>query len=153
MRNKRQLWPILCGTLATLAINATAQPAADSEGLLNFKAALENHPAPYETQIKTLLEGDKAFLQSGGLIVLTGVKVRTFGTNGAAEMIALAPHCIFDSGGRMVSSTGFLQVQSADGKFLLEGEGFTLGQTNALLILSNRVHTVVRFAPGTVTQP
>jgi len=141
------------GVLAFSASVTHGQPTAGTEGILNFKAPLENHPSPNEAQVKTLLEGDKARLQTGGFILVSSAKVKTFSTNGTLELVALAPECLLDSEARSVASTGRLQVQTADGKFFLEGEGFFLGQSNANLVISNRVHTVIRLVPGKSSRP
>jgi hypothetical protein len=34
-------------------------------------------------------------------------------------------------------------METADGKFSIEGEGFLYRQTNSTLLVSNRVHTIV----------
>jgi hypothetical protein len=139
-----------CGLVAILTrVNsvARAQPTGRAE-LMDFRAPLENYPPPYENQAKTLLEGAKAEPQTGGWFLLTGVKLQTFSTNGTLQLLAEAPHCFFDSVHRVVRSAGPLQVKTADGNFQLEGDGFLLQQTNLNLIISNRVHTIIRNTPA-----
>jgi hypothetical protein len=114
----------------------------------DFKFQWENYPPPNEAQVKTLLEGDKAQAQSAGLILLTEARLKTFSTNGTLEVLAQSPKCTLDSVQKTVSSTGALQIQTMDGRFLIEGEGFLLQSTNSHLIISNRVHTVLRSEPG-----
>jgi hypothetical protein len=104
---------------------------------------------PHEMQLKTLLQGAEAEPGSEGLIVITNAKLRTFGENGQLQMLVEAPHCVFDSVRRVVSSPGPLRVRSADGKLNLEGEGFLWQQTNSNLIISNRVRTIIQTLPGT----
>ena len=114
----------------------------------DFKFQWENYPPPNEGQVKTMLEGAKASAQSAGLIMITEARLKTFSTNGTLEMLAQTPKCMLDSVQKTVSSSNALQIQSTDGRFLLEGEGFLLQQTNSHLIISNRVHTVLRYEPG-----
>jgi hypothetical protein len=138
-------------SLSSWLSKARAQQVARSVGL-GFNAQLETYPPPNETQIKTSLEGEKAEPQSGGHILLTEAKLKTFATNGVLEMQAHAPQCIFDTMQRTVSSTGALQIQMVNGRFLVEGKGFLM-QTNGNLILSNQVHTVIRNFPGKFSKP
>lgn len=121
-----------------------AQESSGQMEALNFKVQMENYPPPNEAQTKTLLEGEKAQPLGNGLILLIAAKISTFATNGALETVAQTPRCIFDSAQRIVSSTGTMSIQSADGRFFLEGVGFLL-QTNGNLILSNDVHTIIRM--------
>ena len=58
-------------------------------------------------------------------------------------MTAAAPECVYDSGQRLISSAGPLNVQVAEGKFTIEGEGFLFQQTNSTLWVSNQVHTIL----------
>src|SRR5437879_2519057 len=61
-------------------------------------------------------------------------------------MLVEAPQCLHDAGQRSVSSPGPLRVQTADGKFSIEREGFLWLQTNSRLFIANHVHTVVHAA-------
>jgi hypothetical protein len=138
---------IFSGAAAALALAlfAAGVRADETNGMeaLDFKVQLENFPPPNETQVKTLLEGARARPLPEGMILLTDAKLRTYNTNGALEMLAQAPQCIFDSVQHTVSSTGYLYIQTINGKFSLEGEGFLL-QTNSDLIVSNLVRTAVQ---------
>lgn len=100
---------------------------------------------PHETQMKWLLEGGSARPQGGERIVaVTQAKVQTWRESGEGEMVVEAPQCIYDADQRVVSSPGQLRLRTADGAFDLEGEGFSWQQTNFVLFVSNRVHTIVR---------
>jgi len=133
-------------------LSARAQQAAHAE-LKDFKAALESFPPPNETQPKTLLEGTTAVPLTNGWFLLTGVKLQMFNTNGSLEIVAQSPQCYFDSVTRLVTSSNHLQIRRADGSFILEGDGFLLQQTNFNLIISNHVHTFIRYAPGQLLNP
>jgi hypothetical protein len=140
---------LLIGAAAILAGGVLAGAVLDGEPtgpeMLDFKANLENHPPPNESQVKFLLEGARAQPHSGQ-IWITDAKLTSYRTNGALEIEAETPRCIFDSAQKTVSSREFVQVHTADHRYLLEGEGFLLQQTNSQLTISNRVHTVIRNA-------
>ena len=137
--------PALIG-MAILLI-AAAKPATTREPaatrVKDFSVPQYDDP-PNETRMKSLLTGAEAEPQRGGLIQIKTLKLLTFDDNGAREMIVQAPHCTFDPTQRSVSSPGRLQVESADGKFYLEGQGFCWQQTNSVLIISNRVRVRVQ---------
>ena len=116
-----------------------AQPVVTGQG---FKFT-EYYDAPHETQLKAMLEGAKAERQPDGRVRLTDAKYRTFRETGEGEMAVEAPQCTYDPAQRSISSPGPLRVQTENGKFSIEGEGFLWQQTNATLEVSNRVHTTI----------
>ena len=129
-------------SLAFLAGLARGQSAAGAKG--EAIKVMEPHDPPFESQVKTLLEGASAdMLRGGRLFVLTNARLSTFSTNGTLEMRAETPSCIYDSALKTVSSEQRLQVWTADGMFT-EGYGFLFQFTNSNIIISNRVRTVVR---------
>src|SRR5438093_5696196 len=103
----------------------------------------EYYEPPYQTQLKSLLEGAKVQPQPDGLYLVTEAKLQTWSTNGERQMVVEAPECVHDSVRRSINSPGKLRAQTADGKFSIEGEGFLWRQTNWNLFISNRVHTIV----------
>ena len=137
---------VACGILLT---TANAQPVNDTHATaFRFKVQLENYPPPDQAQIKTLLEGAKAEPQGSGLILMTEAWLKTFRTNGILEFQVHSPRCLLDVVQRTVSSTGLLEIiQTGENGFSVKAEGFLL-QTNSTLILSNRVHTVIRNSRG-----
>jgi hypothetical protein len=151
----RKTWLMAALALWTAGSLLPAALQAQIAGMeaTDFKVQLESYPPPNESQPKTLLEGAKAQPRPGGHILLTAAKVKSFSTNGSLEMVAEAPQSVFDSTQRTLSSTGPLQVLTSDAKFVLRGEGFLLRQTNGVLIISNRVHTVIRNVPGKTPKP
>src|SRR5664280_360038 len=127
-----------------------AQPVTVTGG---FKSA-EYHPAPNETQMKSLLEGAGAQPQPDGRLLVTKAKYQTFATNNEVELDVEAPQCFYDQAGKTISSSGPLSMHIANGRFSIEGEGFLYQQTNLTLLVSNRVHTILRpglFEPQTAT--
>jgi lipopolysaccharide export system protein LptA len=103
----------------------------------------EYYEAPYERQMKSLLECAKGLPQGPGRYLASEAKLQTFRQDGQAELVVSTPECLLDSASRSVSSPGPLRVETADGKFLIEGEGFQYQQTNSSLFISNKVHTTV----------
>ena len=95
------------------------------------------------TQLKSVLECARAQPQPKGLYLVTDAKWRNYRENGEGGMTAAAPECVYDSTRRLISSSGPLHVQVAEGKFSIEGEGFLFQQTNSTLWVSNRVHTIL----------
>ena len=116
-----------------------AQPITVTGG---FKSA-EYYPAPNETQMKSLLEGASVQPQPDGRVLVTEAKYRTFRTNSEVELSVEAPQCFYDQDQRTISSSGPLHMQIANGLFSIEGEGFLWQQTNSMLMVSNRVHTIL----------
>ncbi len=106
----------------------------------------EYHDPPYERQMKSLLECGKGLPQGPGRYLVSDVKLQTFRQDGQAELVVTTPECLYDTASRSVSSAGPLRVETADGKFSIEGEGFRYQQTNSSLFISNKVHTVVQAA-------
>jgi len=135
--------------LVVCAGPAGAQPVVSGQGL----KFTDYHEAPNETQLKSLLEGARAEQQPDKRWLITSPKYQTFQKTGEGELVVTAPECYYDPGQRTLSSAGSLRVETADGGFVIEGEGFTWQQTNAILLVSNRVHTTIHpemFRPASV---
>ncbi len=116
-----------------------AQPVESGGG---FKF-VEYYPAPNETRMKSMLEGAQAQGQPDGRMLITQAKWQTFRLDGERELAAEAPQCFYDQSRQTISSPGSLQVQIANGRFSIAGEGFLYQQTNSILLVSNRVHTIL----------
>jgi len=147
--NRKQKFPVLvAGTILFLLsvfcfLLCGAQSATTK--VRNFSVP-EYFDPPHEAQMKSLMEGAEAEPEPEGRIRITQLKMQTYTEDGAKEMLVTAPRCIFDTGRRTVSSAGPLQVQTADEKLLVKGEGFCWQQTNSDLIISNHVRTTIRGA-------
>jgi lipopolysaccharide export system protein LptA len=132
------LWVLALG-LGLSPWPGRAQPVASGQG---FKFS-EYYDPPHETQMKSLLEGARAERQPDGRWLVTEAKWRTWRVNGEGELAAAAPQCFYDPNQRTAESAGPLHVETADGKFSIDGEGFLWRQTNSTLAVSNRVHTIL----------
>jgi lipopolysaccharide transport protein LptA len=132
----------LLGAVLFLGVAAaTAQPTIV---LKNFNQILGSYEPPHETQAKCRLRGDEARPVGSNLYAVTNAELETYTEDGQRQMIVQAPQCIYDATHRSASSTGRLRVQTADGGFSIEGDGFTWIQTNSSMVISNHVHSVVQ---------
>jgi hypothetical protein len=146
-RRNRMLAFSLCSAAFVASVGITATTTVK-----DFRVP-EYYDPPHETQMKSLLEGGEAEPMPGGMILLRALKLRTFSETGQPQIVVEAPQCVFNSTEREVSSAGSLQVRTANGQFQLEGEGFLWRQTNSNLIISNRVHTIIRKTPDKPLKP
>ncbi len=127
--------------LALFPGSGHAQPVVVQGG---FKSA-EYYDPPHENQMKSMLEGSGAEPQPDGRVLVTNAKRQSFLVNGEVELTVEAPQCLYDPTKRTISSSGPMLAKTGDGKFSIEGEGFLAQQTNSILLVSNRVHTVLRL--------
>lgn len=135
---------LLCGLATFAAIKGDQQPAL---GRVKDFSVPEYYDPPHQDQVRSLLTGAEAQPQGRGKFLITELKLETFRQNGEREITVTAPECVYDSGPGSASSAGRLLVQTGDNRFSIEGEGFLWRQTNSSLIISNRVHTVIRPEP------
>ena len=98
---------------------------------------------PENTQLKWRITGEKAEPKDRGRYVLTGLRIQTFQTNGQPSLLVEAAQCTYSPEGPTVESPGPLRFQSADGRLLVEGEGFQWRQKDQTLTISNRARTVL----------
>ena len=73
------------------------------------------------------------------------MQLEQYSPEGRTNVIARAPECYFNETNRTASSTGRLEIIAMDGRVLITGhQGFEVSLTNTVLLLSNRVRTVLR---------
>ena len=126
--------------LAAVDNHAQQIPAAHAK---DFTSHTYFEP-PHEQQVKMKLSGAEALPLPGGLQDVRDLKIETFDVTGKAGVIVRAPQCNYALITGVANSAGHLEMQSGDGKFLVEGEGFLWQQDESLLIISNHVHTVIK---------
>ena len=138
--------------LVMFTLPGHTQPVGPGQGLKSGQGIkfTEYYPTR-QTQLKSVLECARAQPQPNGRYLVTDAKWRSFRENGEGEMTVAAPECVYDSARRLISSSGRLHVQAAEGKFSIEGEGFLFQQTNSTLWVSNRVHTILH--PELLSRP
>jgi len=108
----------------------------------NF-TSVEYFDPPHQQQMKSRLSGAEAQPQAGGLLVITGLKLEIFETNGVTEVVIKAPHCVYDTQKGEANSPGHLRLETGDGDSHVEGDGFLWRQSSSLLTISNNVRTVI----------
>lgn len=106
---------------------------------------------PNGQKIKMKLSGAEALPLPGGLLDVRQLRVETFGLDGKTEVIVRAPQCNYAPMDGMANSAGHLELQSGDGKFHVEGDGFLWRQTSSSLTISNHVHTLIDMPGATMT--
>ena len=100
--------------------------------------------APHDQQVKIKLSGADASPLPGGLLDVKQMRVETFTADGKPELVVRAPQCTYAPlDGGVASSAGHIELQTADGKFHVEGEGFLWRQNDSSLTISNRVRTLI----------
>ena len=154
MKGKRQLSGVGCQWLLTrmaLVIGCAMVAAAawaqfGNSGVVRgfkFPEFFERAPGQTNRLLKTLITGSEA-RPAAGVYDVKDMKIETFEETGKTNIIARAPQCNVDLSRRVVWSTGRLEVATANGQFWTEGnEGFFCRMSNTVVILSNRVRTVI----------
>jgi len=64
-------------------------------------------------------------------------------------LVVRAPQCNYSLFSAVANSAGHIELQSGDGKFHVEGEGFLWRQNASSLTISNRVRTLIDM-PGAI---
>ena len=118
----------------------------------NF-CTIEYYGGTNQVQMKTRLSGAEALPQPGGLLIIKQLKLESFYPNGKPETVVTAPECLYDPMGGTATSAGPLHLQTGDGKFRVEGEGFLWRQTNSFLTISNRVRSTGENGAVISTKP
>ena len=99
---------------------------------------------PHDLQMKSLVSGREAQPQTGGRYLIKGLRIETFDEQGTQQAVVEAPECVYDGTTRTARSAGRLRAVSTQGQFIVTGEGFLWRQDDSMLLISNRVHTIVR---------
>jgi len=136
---------LAAAAVSAMALCALAQPSG-GRSATGF-SSVDYYPAPHEQQVKERLSGAEAQPLAGGLLLIKQLRLETFAEDGKPETIVTAPECTYDSPNGVAYSAGPLRVDSADGNFQLEGEGFLWHQTNSCLNISNSVRAVIHGMP------
>jgi hypothetical protein len=134
------------GLVFGLAVASVAWAQFGAAGAVRgFKLPEFYDRAPGQTNrlLKTLITGSEA-RPNGPIYDVKDMRIETFEETGQTNIIARAPQCNVDLGRRIVWSDGRLEVATANGQFWTEGnEGFFCRMSNSVVILSNRVRTVI----------
>jgi len=124
---------------------AGAQPT--TTGHANDFSSVGYHKPPHQLQMESRLAGAEAQPLAGGLLMIKGLKLEMFDTNGTPGLIVKAPECIYDTVHGVASSAGHVRLESADGRSHVEGDGFLWRRSDHFLTISNDVLTVLEPGP------
>jgi hypothetical protein len=105
---------------------------------------------PHGQQVKLKLSGAEALPLPGGLLDVRQLRVETFSTDGKTEVVVRAPQCNYSPFDGVANSSGHMELQSGDGKFYVEGDGFLWRQASSSLTISNRVRTRIDLPGATM---
>ena len=100
-------------------------------------------PAPHFAQMEMKLTSKEAIELSGKQFQVTQPHLTTFNRQGVRQIEIEAPHCHYDQPANRLRSPGHVTVKTGDGRFRIEGDGFSFQQKESLLIISNAVHAVI----------
>lgn len=128
--------------LGAIAVSLRAQLP---QGLSGKKISYA-YQDPKTLKLKAIFTGDNAKQITGSEVFITKFAMKTFrnGDTNQIEVIVEAPECLLDRNNSVASSAGRIKAYTAATNLYIEGEGFFCQQTNALLIISNKVETVIR---------
>ena len=132
------------GGVAVFFLAATVGPAQELPAghAKDFTSESYFEP-PHEQQVKMKLTGAEASPLPNSLLDVKQLRLETFSLDGKPEMVVRAPQCFYAPLDGVANSSGQLELQSADGKFTVEGEGFLWRQNSSSLTISNRVRTLI----------
>ncbi len=94
-------------------------------------------------KLKAILSGKSAKQVTGSQVFVTDFRMkilRNSDTN-QVELIAEAPECLFDRNTSVASSPGPMKAYTVTTNLYIRGLGFFCQQSNALLVISNKVET------------
>ena len=129
---------LLAGVLGFSTVVVVAQSTTGGSGK-DFK--LPEYDA--QGRLKSQVNGKGVKQLPNGQMLITTLHLETYRDDGKVEMIVEAPECLYDSKLRVASSAGEMKARQAGGKYTITGEGFEWQQTNSVLIISNRAHTII----------
>src|ERR1041385_3820381 len=123
---------------ATLVRVPRARAQAPAIGTVKDFTTSEYFDAPNQDKVRFTIKGAEAQAQSGGRFLVKQTKLEVFRETGEREIIVETPECLYDSTQRTAISPSRLHVQTGDGRFSVEGEGFLWNQAASHLTISNR---------------
>lgn len=135
-------WWLLGAVVAiNLAARDHAQQVPAGGHATGFTTDMYYEP-PNAEQVQLKLSGAEA-LPDGAQLDIKNLQVQYYTSNGTMQVVARAPQCTYAPLDQVASSPGHLNLDSGDGRYHLEGDGFqfVFESTNSSLIISNNVHT------------
>ncbi len=139
-----------------LMLGAAAAPAQTApNGHASDFTSIEYFDPPFEQQMKTRLSGADALplADNNGSVSIKNMKLETFITNGAPQLVVEAPDCVYDTINGIASSPGPLRMQSGDSRLNVSGDGFLWRRADSFLTISNHVKTVIQAGTFKLSPP
>ncbi|HEU0038736.1 MAG TPA: hypothetical protein VFR76_05640, partial [Verrucomicrobiae bacterium] len=135
------LMGLLAAALVVAVTRGVGQTQSSSLGTASRFTTSEYFDPPHQSQVKYRLSGAEARPEGDGKLRITQMKLETFREDGALQIVVETPDCIYESARRVARSPGRLQVQTGDGRFFVEGEGFLYRAGESFLTISNQVRS------------
>jgi hypothetical protein len=145
-------WPLLLVLAVAVPLVAQIQQGFKGTGL-KFPEYYEMPPPGTNRgfPLKGLLSGEQGRHLSNSIYLVIGMRLEHYEFEGMTNLLALAPECLFNTDTRLAWSTGRLEIVGRGGALTIQGnQGFQASLTNSILIISNRVRTVIER--GTLNQ-
>ena len=139
--------------LALLAADAISLAQSVPVGHATDFTSESYYDSPHEQQVKIRLSGASALPLPDGLLDIKQMRVETFAMDGKPELVARAPQCIYALAGGVANSAGHIELQTADGRIRMEGDGFLSRQSDNSLTISNHVYTVIKPGAWKLNKP
>ena len=97
-------------------------------------------------ELKAIFTGLNARQITGSQVLITEFAMKTFrdGDTNKIELIAEAPECLFDRSTSIATSPGKIRAYTMTTNLFIRGVGFYCQQSNAFLVISNNVETIIR---------
>ena len=137
-------WPLLLVLAVAAPLVAQVQQG--------FKGTALKFPEYYEIPLlgknrtyplKGLFSGEQGRHLSNSIYFVTAMRLEHYDLDGATNLLARAPECLFNMDTHMAWSTGRLEIVGMGGALTIRGQqGFRANLTNSTLIISNRSSTL-----------
>ena len=153
----RTAWVLAAGLVALLVWPLSAQIRAGFKG--SGSKYPEFYPLPLTggsqtNRLRGMFLGDQWQHLSNKVFRVTEMRIEHYAVNGATNLVAVAPECLFDAEARVAWSTGRLEIIGNSGAVTIHGQrGFFARMSDSTLTISNQVKTAIQrdfvgsFAP------
>ena len=108
---------------------------------------------PHDQRIKVRLSGAEMVPLSGTLFDVKQLKVEQFSTAGKLQAVVEAPQCVYAPWDGEARSPGHLHLSLAEGRIMIEGDGFYWRQSDNSLDISNHVSIIFKTGAGKPLMP
>ncbi len=102
-------------------------------------------PLMEDGRLKTLLTGEGVEALAAGRLRISKVAIQIYDgqTPPQPRLIINAPECFFDMSQKQAAAAGPIALRAANGRYSIQGRGFSWSQTAATLSISNDVRTII----------